>query len=84
MGTVLSMCRIQAHSLYKYQCHQCFLDVNSIIISLNKTMLIPNFVFSACRKSNNVNTLNQSYKWPPTHFCARSESKHRSYKILIP
>ena len=30
------------------------------------------------------NTLKRSYKWPPTHFCACSESKHRSYKILIP
>ena len=31
-----------------------------------------------------TNTLNRSYKWPPTYFCARSESKHRSYKISIP
>ena len=29
-------------------------------------------------------TLNIKYKWPPTRFCACSESKHRSYKILIP
>ena len=29
-------------------------------------------------------TLNRSYKWPPTRFCACSESKHGFYKILIP
>ena len=30
-----------------------------------------------------LHTLKRSYKWPPTHFSACSESKHRSYKILI-
>ena len=30
-----------------------------------------------------MNTLKRSYKWPPTHFCTCSESKHRSYKISI-
>ena len=28
-------------------------------------------------------TLNRSYKWPPTHVCACTESKHRFCKILI-
>ena len=35
-------------------------------------------------KRDYIATLNRSCKWPTTHFCACLESKHPSYKTLIP